>query len=831
MKNYKQLGNKYVKMKKGRTTAIILTNILAIALVTFFWVYRTASFNEQMNQILQITGNYHAVFENLSENQIKTLKEDPRIIALGKNKSGTASIIEGTNENLNLQYMDEEALKILNIELLEGDLPKNYNEIVIEKDVAERLGFNEPLGKEIRVINLSNRSNIYTLTVSGIIKETYASGVDLALISESLVEEISKGAVQSSNVILVTYKDLKKMEEITKDIARSLRIDEDDYYLNKTLQNTIELYGGGSLSTILLTILIVSVAITAIYNVVNISVLERVREFGRIRAIGATPTQVRRIIFREASMYALISIPIGIIVGIVLPYLFLPIFGLTDLAKNIQINPGIIIGSAVVGIISIYISSFLPARKTQNISPMEAIRITEKLKTNKKNKKRKEHKWAEKAFGITGKIASQDMESNIGQTRKTLVSITLLVTLFVSIAYITSSFDPLQAATKKIKSDYLLVDERLSINDGFSDETLGKVKNIEGVKEVKGLKCELKYKLSFDSGVIGELYLNQDYMAEYQKEWLNRTGEYLTSSIFIFLYSDEMLEECNEYLLEGKIDIDKLKSGNYVVVEYTDRFFSEDIPLDNYPLKVGDEIDLISLTLEGNVEELSNYPKLEIVALIEEVPYYLHENSSISPMMIVSEETFNKLSNKKNYSQIYINLDEDADRTYVENQLNEIATSKGSWEVVSFRKVTEDLEKFVNTTVYILYIFGTVIFFISISSIANSISTNILTRTTQYGILRSVGLNEKNLRKMMMIEGFLFSAKGGIWGIIVGSTVGIFWFAIMAANGAYIKFMIPWLQILLIFVVTILCGMLITLIPFNRLKKTSIIESIRDIEQ
>jgi putative ABC transport system permease protein len=319
-------------------------------------------------------------------------------------------------------------------------------------------------------------------------------------------------------------------------------------------------------------------------------------------------------------------------------------------------------------------------------------------------------------------------------------------------------------------------------------------------------------------------------MDEFQKEWLNRTGEYLTS-IYIFSYSDEMLEECNEYLLEGKIDIEKLKNGNYVIVEYNDKLFNEDISLDNYPLKVGDEIELIPLTIEGNVEELSNYPKLEIVALIEEVPYYLHDSNPPSPMMIVSEETFNKLSNKKNYSQIYINLDEDADRTYVENQLNEIATSKGSWEVVSFRNVMEDVEKFVNTTVYILYIFGTVIFFISISSIANSISTNILTRTTQYGILRAVGLNEKNLRKMMMIEGFLFSAKGGIWGIIVGSIVGIFWFAIMAANGAYIKFMIPWLQILLIFVVTILCGMLITLIPFNRLKKTSIIESIRDIEQ
>lgn len=829
MKNYKQLGNKYVKMKKGRTTAIIVTNILAIALVTFFWVYRTASFNEQINQITQITGNYHAVFENLGENQIKILKEDPRIIALGENRSGTASIIEGTNVNLNLQYMDEEALKIVNIELLEGDLPKNYDEIVIEKDVAERLGLNEPLGKEIRVINLSNRSNIYTLTISGIIKETYAS-VDLALISESLVEEISKEAVQSSTVVLVTYKDPKKMEEITKDIARSLRIGEDDYYLNKTLQSTIELYGGNSLPTILLTILIVSVAITAIYNILNISVLERIREFGRIRAIGATPTQVRRIIFREVSMYALISIPIGIILGIVLPYLFLPIFGLTDLAKNIQITTGIIIGSAFVGIISIYISSFLPARKTQNISPMEAIRITEKLKTNKKNKRRKEHKWTEKAFGITGKIASQDMESNIGQTRKTLVSITLLVTLFVSIAYITSSFDPLQAATKKIKSDYLLVDERFFADGGFSDETLEEVKNIEGVKEVKGLKVESKYPLSFDSGVIDELYLNQDYMDEFQKEWLNRTGEYLTS-IYIFSYSDEMLEECNEYLLEGKIDIEKLKNGNYVIVEYNDKLFSEDISLDNYPLKVGDEIELIPLTIEGNVEELSNYPKLEIVALIEEVPYYLHDSNPPSPMMIVSEETFNKLSNKKNYSQIYINLDEDADRTYVENQLNEIATSKGSWEVVSFRNVMEDVEKFVNTTVYILYIFGTVIFFISISSIANSISTNILTRTTQYGILRAVGLNEKNLRKMMMIEGFLFSAKGGIWGIIVGSIVGIFWFAIMAANGAYIKFMIPWLQILLIFVVTILCGMLITLIPFNRLKKTSIIESIRDIEQ
>lgn len=263
-------------------------------------------------------------------------------------------------------------------------------------------------------------------------------------------------------------------------------------------------------------------------------------------------------------------------------------------------------------------------------------------------------------------------------------------------------------------------------------------------------------------------------------------------------------------------------------MKYDDRLFIDDISLDTYPLKVGSEIELIPLNVnEGSV----NYPKLKITALIEEVPYTLYRWPSAAPQLIVSEETFKELSNRENYCQIYINLDENADRTYVENKLNEITNSKESWELVSFEKERKDLEESVNTIVYILYTLGIIIFLISISSIANSISTNVLTRTTQYGILRAVGMDEKKLRKMMLIEGFLFSTKGGLWGIVIGSIVGIFWYIIMKLQNAFISFTIPWLQILLIFVVTVLCGMVITVIPFNKLKKTSIIDAIRDIEK
>ena len=128
--------------------------------------------------------------------------------------------------------------------------------------------------------------------------------------------------------------------------------------------------------------------VAMIYNAFQISVVERMKQFGLLRAVGATPAQIRSLVFKEASLLALIGIPLGLVMGVIAIYCIAIVFKIIGGNSVEVMKPGISIGvlglSGIVSLLAIYCSALLPAIHAGKISPLVAISSRAYIRKEKK---------------------------------------------------------------------------------------------------------------------------------------------------------------------------------------------------------------------------------------------------------------------------------------------------------------------------------------------------------------------------------------------------------------------------------------------------------------
>jgi putative ABC transport system permease protein len=121
-----------------------------------------------------------------------------------------------------------------------------------------------------------------------------------------------------------------------------------------------------------LLILAVIIALFGITNTLSLSIYERTREIGLLRAVGMTRPQTRRMIRWESIMVAVIGAILGIVVGL--------FFGIvvTAALKSQGINvlsiPALqIFGLVIFGVIAGLLAAIIPARRAAKLNILEAI--------------------------------------------------------------------------------------------------------------------------------------------------------------------------------------------------------------------------------------------------------------------------------------------------------------------------------------------------------------------------------------------------------------------------------------------------------------------------
>jgi len=837
---FTQISKRYLKANKKRTILTIVGIMLSVALISTIGLFFKSIQETEIESVRSSQGSYHIIYSKVDENLYTKVSNNPKIGRFGLYTQGEEFKI---NEKVVLFEVNatDKALELLPCKPAQGKLPEKENEVAIEKWAIKFIDENAKIGDKIKI-----KEKEYILV--GVLEnsiENQMNNKSMLLFRNNEVQKdkaILLAEVSQKTNLKKAIKELKALEK------------EENIKLNTSL---IVAQGAGDdksaamglYSTVAIVVGIVVIStIAVIYNSFQISVVERVKQFGLLRAVGATPKQIRKLVFREATVLSLISIPIGLLCGIIaisaIGLVFKLIGADTVLNMKTSISWGILGLSAIVGVVSVYISALIPARFAGKISPLVA--ISSRATITKEKIKRRKRGIIGKIFGFEGDLAAKNIKRNRKRYRITVFSIVISVVLFVTFKsfmdmslQISDDLNESKNIHFSIYRDSQGYENKIAVEDSIVE----KIKAIDSVEKVyKKYDITQVYCGMEKSSEIKEVQDIQRIYKDVDVKGVKTTG--INGAVSI--YDDDSLEVTKKYLEAGSINKEALNKENGVILVNKNRTFNEVTrkkyygPIAN--LKVGDEI----LLKYVNIEELNgenptdnkeydytdlnkgNVKKVKIMAIVNTDPFNFwgYEDGL---KLITSEEVGKTLlnTNELKTSGLSIVIKDPKMETSAKNKIEEAIKGNPNLDIINNIDQNRQQKSIMLMIQILLYGFVVVVSLIGSVNIINTITTNIILRKREFSTLMSIGLTQKGLKKMIVLEGLLYGVVGTIYGSIIGSGLSFLMFSGLSEVREF-GWQIPWVAITISGVAALTIGYLSVLAPLRRIKKENIIEAIRE---
>ncbi len=845
IKNYKQVTGRYLKANKKRTIITIIGIVLSVALIATIGLFFKGTQDAQVENVMRTVGSYHLMFERANEDLVNKMKNDSRVSSSG---IYTASDPIKVGDKISIQEIvaSDKALELLPFNAKEGRLPENEKEVAVEKWALGYIDKSAEIGKNIKI-----NGKDYTLV--GVLENSSVTQMQNA--ATVLMKNNNINTEKANLLVKISSKvDLQKATKELKKLRGRNKVEENNMLLMyqgaKKDYSTRGLYGA---IFIVIGIVVIS-TIAVIYNSFQISVVERVKQFGLLRAVGTTKKQIRNMVLREATLVAIIAIPLGLLCGIIAVYsvgfVFSLIGGDSVLPTKISISPIILLGSGAVGLFSIYASALIPANFAGKISPLVA--ISSRATISKEKVKRRKNKLAEKLFKFEGLLALKNIKRNRKRYRITVFSIVISVVLFISFKSLmdmSTNFrnEPNESQNihfKVYKSKEGLGNKDIKIDDLTLDTKIGdKIKSQSVVDKVYGEYRAYNFYGAIDDKF--EVSDVKDIKDLYRK--VNVNGQEKTvMDVSMSVYDKDALELTKNYLKSGSIDIEKLNEENGVIVINKNKVLRPESKK-SYTgsladLKVGDEISVqykenqkvYDEKYKDNIEfGKGKVKKVKVMAIVDAPAFNLgsevqHESEK-ALKVITSSDVMKKLSESEEIKPRYFDIKvKDPNKEQLAmNDIEGAIKEDPSLRIINI--IDENRTEKSNALMMeiLVYSFISVISLIGSVNIINTVTTNIILRKREFAALKSIGLTQKGLKKMVTLEGSLYGITGAIYGSVLGCGLS-YLLANQLMKSREFVWPVPWQAVVIASISAILIGYISVLSPLSRIKKENLIEAIRE---
>lgn len=376
-----QIARRFLTFSKGQTVLIMLGIAVGIAVQIFIGlliqglqtslVQRTIGNSSQINIVSETKGKSFAV----QNAYLSTLSSDNRLVHVGLTVDGAAFALVGTkSESTLLRGFSKDANAIYDLEnkLTEGRLALSNNEVVLGITLAENLGIKTGDTIQLKTVVGTLRSaqvvGLFDLSVAAINESWVISPSSFAQDLFTLGDTYTSIEMQVREVFKADVTALS----LTGSVPAGLKIN------NWKTQNAQLLSGlnGQSVSTYMIQVFVLISVILGISSVLAITVLQKSRQIGILKAMGINDYQASLIFIFQGLILGFLGGILGVALGIGLLVMF------TTFAKNpdgtalipIAYNIGFIAFSGSVAVISALIASVIPASKSKKLSPIEVIR-------------------------------------------------------------------------------------------------------------------------------------------------------------------------------------------------------------------------------------------------------------------------------------------------------------------------------------------------------------------------------------------------------------------------------------------------------------------------
>jgi len=848
---------KYIKSFKSRSIAIMLSIILGTALIVGVGTLSKSAQEAGLERIKRETGTYHVAYKDIDKNQLKVVKEGKDIKNIGLN-SYYASTDKGEKLPINILYADNNFINDES-EIVKGRLPEGKNEVVLEGWILNSMGLEEAVGQEL-TFKLYDKEKPEKFKVVGILKDRYK---DKSVGRCEMFLHLDENKINN----FITNVEFNEGSPISKNIeaiAKKAHLNLDNQVgVNSTLVGTVEENGGIDSESRNTAITMSAFAGLVIYSIFSISVYQRIRDYGMLRAVGATNFRVFKLMLYELLLIALISLPIGILLGMGGAQIFNKTGGNIQYEGNIKSTPfviptNIILISIACTIIMIFVISLLTYMKIRKISPIEAIK--KNFGADKKIKK------SNFIIGVlSNKISATKTISikNIFRNKKAFILIMLSMSiggiLVIKNDYAYSRSEAMYE--QQTKGTYLNGDFITQVNTandervGFSGEDIKKIKNIDGINEVKAARI-LNSRLVLPKKDLLEKDFNKQLDSEiYVRDVLNGTLiDDKSSDTYLMKqklkgYNDEMIKSLEDYLVSGKIDIEKMKKENLAVVYmtyiYDDNGTKDKVlggntgsPLAN--IKVGDTVTI--KYPKGKIEDIQkywqgkdNYKYEDYTFRVGAIVNYPYADDNMYTGddgidVIVSDKYLDGLVGNSNYDVVYANTKNGANYNTINKKIGEIASKVPGTITTDMVEDKAANDKSLKQSKLYSYGIVAILFAISTFNIINNVSYNLTSRTSEFGMLRAIGISDKDFKKMITYEGLFYGATSSIIVVVGGILLQARMYTTYGFESYGMDFVINYKLYIAVVLVNILVGLLATYLPARKIKESSIVEAINIIE-
>ena len=840
------LSKRMFHTSRGRNLVAVLAILLTTMMFTTLFTLSQSMSQNLIEMTFRQTGyNAEASMRGLSEEQADLIANHPDVEELGRSiVLGLAENRELSGRSVEIRWANDPYAQHSYALPTTGHLPQAADEIALDTLTLDRLGIPHELGAPVTLEWRKDSSDPDAetiradFTLCGFWEGNQSSYSSMAWVSRVYADKMTGGVLSTDPnqifglyMVQVNLYSDQNIEEAMERVLADTGLSELEYSVNLAYspemgavaaQENLPMYLGMGLVFI--------AGYLIIYNIFQISVTADVQFYGKLKTLGTTTRQLKKLIYNQANRLCIVGIPVGLILGWLLGTVLVPVLmGSMEGTAIVSASPMIFIGSALFAWATVLISCLRPACLAGKISPIEALRMSDADSGSKKKVKR------HRGSASLSSMAWDNLWRNKKRTVTVICSLTLGLVLLSGFYAKNAAFD-----MEKYLADLTIADFTLS--DSSSDDYLNgydphgttltaelvlAAESQQGLEAV-GHQYSAQIDWQIDEATLQNVaaFYTEERLADwesYDPAGAQALRDALSSGVAsATLYGldgiplDTITQQ--QYLMEGSFDAAAFASGDYILAV-------------GPSVEPGESYPVLPTSPVGSVVELNgrSYTVMAIVYPLNPVTQLAPqqgENGKFALSFILPTAVFREQWPDHTLRQLFLNTDD----SHIESMqafLDEyMASTNPGLPVTSRQTMAEQYQTQTRSSAVMGNAVSVVIALVGVLNFINSMVTAIVSRRREFAVMQSVGMTKKQLCRMLVNEGLYYAGLTLLFSYLISAfAVGVVVRAMV--EGGFTTFRFTLLPLVACTPVLVFFAVLIPYLCFRNLEKHSIVERLR----
>ncbi len=796
--------------------------IIALALTAFMI---TATFSIgfsyfetcQMQQIRLMGTTADVGITNVMEDQLVEISKSSLVLDVGiQQRLGSVDKEQLQSARLGMVWINDtewEAHRLPAISGVVGNYPSSKSEIMLPTWVLGQMGISDPqIGMEIVLSYQIGDSYDYvseTFLLSGYYTDyisTRTNNRGYVYVSASFKDSLNV-SLDNSVTAMIRFQGNDDVDKNCERLRREIDFTEGQTFEIVPLGQA----NGGSivLAVIILAFFISFSGYLLIYNILYISVVKDVQFYGRLKTIGTTKKQIKRIIYKQAIKISCIGIPIGLLLGAVVsfgvvPYFLNMMYGAnSDVGTKVSFSPFIFMGAAIFTFITAMIASMKPAKIAGGVSPIAALRYTQiSTKTGIRNCGKMK----------LSRMAWNNVFRNVKSTILVFASLFCGLSLFLVVTGLLYGLSPENYVNGWGVSDFALTYSIHEKEDLISNEMVSEISQIDGIENLRLTYAafpQVTTDVLYDDAVFHDFLMSLDGVSGLDFSDPAKLEKYQQNFFSgVFGIDSAYLEEINK-TLNSPVDMAAFEQGNVVLLSKT---------VDGL-IQPGQEITIQTQNGQHSFVVANGF-------LNDGFRAGGGNERGTAPDLYISQSALQELFPQYRVFRVAFDTDGQHDESILQ-ELKQITASQANIDIISRYERREEMRDYLTTANVLGTGLSVILLLVGVMNFVNTMVVNVSTRRYELAVLESVGMTKRQIKRMLSMEGFYYWGVSLSLVVTIGTAIFIVLYVIFSKVAYYAVFSYPFIPLVLVSGLVLLICLIVPIWAYKTDMKLPVVERLR----